>query len=509
MGRKEERQDNTNQINKNRSCTDILCLLLFLVFIVGWVVVGVLGFMSGDPEQLVYPSNSRGDICGRGDFSDKPSLFFHDPVKCVSVTAVFGCSTPQVCVQECPQKTTSLYAYALWLQAQEGGDSYVGDFIDFDIDYQRQFCVPELTEEQWSAAKDDGKKLMELIDTRKCPPYTLESVDIVGRCLPDFGLVSGKNNDTEIKDEAGNNIDSPGGFLNVEKVLNAINKLIDILNARGFAERVWSDLVASKWMILAGEGIGVVVAFIWIFLMRFIASIMVWLSLFATIALLSLCAAYSWLKYDSFGQLETVNEETGITDINPFTQGFEMYLQIRDTWLAFFIISVVSLTIIVLITLFLRKRISLAVQLINESSRAVGSILSSLFYPIITFLLQLVVMVWFVIVCIFLASSSHQQFNVVNTGADEDCPQENDECDPGNYTAATDQCECVFTKYGPNELENYLQLYNLFGFFWGLCFVVALGEMVLAGTFSSWYWVLDKSDVPAFPVMNSFGRTLR
>ena len=33
--------------------------------------------------------------------------------------------------------------------------------------------------------------------------------------------------------------------------------------------------------------------------------------------------------------------------------------------------------------------------------------------------------------------------------------------------------------------------------------------MVLAGAFASWYWVFDKSDVPAFPVLNSFGRTLR
>ena len=48
---------------------------------------------------------------------------------------------------------------------------------------------------------------------------------------------------------------------------------------QGFAERVMSDLVSSKWMILAGEGIGVLVAFIWILMMRFMASVMVWASL--------------------------------------------------------------------------------------------------------------------------------------------------------------------------------------------------------------------------------------
>ena len=96
MGKKEGHEGGGNQINKSRSCTDILCILLFIVFIGGWVGVGVIGFMSGDPEQLVFPSNSQGEICGRGDYQDKPALFFHDPIKCVSVTAVFGCSTPQV-----------------------------------------------------------------------------------------------------------------------------------------------------------------------------------------------------------------------------------------------------------------------------------------------------------------------------------------------------------------------------------------------------------------------------
>ena len=53
---------------KSRSCTDVLCLLLLLVFVGGWAAVSVYGFQNGDPERLIYPSNSRGEICGRGDY---------------------------------------------------------------------------------------------------------------------------------------------------------------------------------------------------------------------------------------------------------------------------------------------------------------------------------------------------------------------------------------------------------------------------------------------------------
>jgi len=151
----------------------------------------------------------------------------------------------------------------------------------------------------------------------------------------------------------------------------------------------------------------------------------------------------------------------------------------------------------------------LAVALISESSKAVGSIMSSVFFPIISFLFQVIVMAWFVIVCMFLASTSKQQFIYQET-TDGGCTDQGNQkaCDPDTFNN-TETCECVFYKLGPNDRENYLQIYNVFGMFWGLCFVSALGEMVLAGAFSSWYWVFDKSDVPTFPVLYSFGRTFR
>ena len=50
------------------------------------------------------------------------------------------------------------------------------------------------------------------------------------------------------------------------------------------------------------------------------------------------------------------------------------------------------------------------------------------------------------------------------------------------------------------------QFYNIFGLLWGLFFLAALDEMVLAGAFASWYWTLDKSKVPNFPLLASFYR---
>ena len=72
---------------KNRGCTDIICLLLFLAFCVGWAVIGIYGFVNGDPRILIYPSDSDGTICGKEDFANKPNLFFFDITKCLRASA--------------------------------------------------------------------------------------------------------------------------------------------------------------------------------------------------------------------------------------------------------------------------------------------------------------------------------------------------------------------------------------------------------------------------------------
>ncbi|XP_015760153.1 PREDICTED: choline transporter-like protein 4 [Acropora digitifera] len=55
-----------------------------------------------------------------------------------------------------------------------------------------------------------------------------------------------------------------------------------------------------------------------------------------------------------------------------------------------------------------------------------------------------------------------------------------------------------------------MQIYHLFGWFWLLNFIMALGMCVLAGSFASYYWAWDKkTDIPKFAVASSFYRTLR
>ena len=55
-----------------------------------------------------------------------------------------------------------------------------------------------------------------------------------------------------------------------------------------------------------------------------------------------------------------------------------------------------------------------------------------------------------------------------------------------------------------------LQVFQLFMWLWLMNFIIGLGQLTLAGAFASYYWAFDKKkDIPALPVLSSFGRSLR
>ena len=55
-----------------------------------------------------------------------------------------------------------------------------------------------------------------------------------------------------------------------------------------------------------------------------------------------------------------------------------------------------------------------------------------------------------------------------------------------------------------------MQVFMLFMFFWLMNFVVALGQMTLAGAFASYYWAFDKDkDMPTTPLLSSLWRCFR
>uniref|UniRef100_A0A8C1JQA9 Choline transporter-like protein n=1 Tax=Cyprinus carpio TaxID=7962 RepID=A0A8C1JQA9_CYPCA len=470
----------------HRGCTDIICCIFFIVAIVGYVAVGILAWTHGDPRKVIYPTDSLGQYCGQGKLEKKPLLFYFNMMKCASpmVLLEFQCPTPQVCVEKCPDRTLTLVTAIAKPE---------------DWKYYKSYC-----------REDPGNKPMtEILQKKLCPAYLISSKPCKAfRCFPSLGK---KGEVITVGDQ--------DKFNDGEKIRDAKDLVAGMKNAtvvmegRQVAMKIFEDYTKSWYWILICLLIAVVLSLIFIVLLRYLAGIMVWVMILMVIAVVACGIAYSSIKYVNLK--DTAGSNITLQQLG-FQPDFSVYLHIRQTWLAFIIILAILEVIIIIILIFLRNRIRIAVELMKEASRAVGYVMSSLFYPIFTFFLLTIVIAYWGITAVFLSTSSEPVYKVFN---ETDCPHGRQTCEPENFTISamkTDcpRSECLFAFYGgETPYHKYLiffQFYNVFLFFWCANFVTALGQMTLAGAFASYYWAPNKpNDMPAYPLCASLGRSLR
>lgn len=91
---------------EERSCKDIICCIIFVLFIAGMVVVTILGFSQGNPDIVIYPYDEDGRQCGKTNVTAAyPYLYFYNSVSNIQT---FNASkiTQGVCVKTCPSVYT-------------------------------------------------------------------------------------------------------------------------------------------------------------------------------------------------------------------------------------------------------------------------------------------------------------------------------------------------------------------------------------------------------------------
>ena len=117
--------------------------------------------------------------------------------------------------------------------------------------------------------------------------------------------------------------------------------------------------------------------------------------------------------YSRYLQLkDVVDGPQNIFEVNYTPQFFHDVLRLRDTWLAFTVILSIIFIVVLCLFIALRQRINLAIRMIEHGSKAVSNMLSSMFVPIIPFLLHAVVIVWFVGIGCYMASIGEQEYNI-------------------------------------------------------------------------------------------------
>uniref|UniRef100_A0A0A9ZCJ5 Choline transporter-like protein n=1 Tax=Lygus hesperus TaxID=30085 RepID=A0A0A9ZCJ5_LYGHE len=483
----------------NRSCTDVIFLLLFFCFLGAWGYVAFYGFQNGDPERFLRATDSLGRKCGvDSEVLDKPYLFFFDLTACAKPqTLLSGCDTPQVCVKECPKTNWNSLPYRRGI---EPFDRSVQDSL---------ICVNDQIKNRVTSATELEKAVSE----NKCASWYMSSRPLYGRCLNLVGSLTKtqlSQTSPNVKDGLSSYRLMLSGWIKSrtsgDEYFEMVGKVIDDLY------KTWKTII----VILV---ITILVSLFYITLLRWIAGIMTWLSLIAVLALLITFAILSYQRYD---YLKT----HGPDEVNSSMIKGQLEELANKDWvfMTLTIVCGVIALILFLLIVFLRKRIQIAITLIKEGSKAVSNVISSLFFPIIPWCLQAGILVWFIFIWVTLSSVGDQVFKAMfEPGADCYCTGQYQDLKPTNScipklfselckSSAGGDCKnagCHFSRIDSPQLVTYFHVFNVFGTFWATWFVIGMSDMILAGTFAKWYWTMDKRRVPFFAVTAAAGRTIR
>uniref|UniRef100_A0A8C9VGL9 Choline transporter-like protein n=1 Tax=Scleropages formosus TaxID=113540 RepID=A0A8C9VGL9_SCLFO len=463
----------------------------------------VFGFFAawihGDPRKVVYPTDSYGQFCGQKGTNNakKAILFYFNILKCASPSVLINlqCPTTQLCVPKCPDRFAT---YSEMQYHHRSNKSY--------WEYYRQFCKPGF----------DNPNKEEAGLTCSLAPVP-SPLAVLQRCFPDFITRNGTltvANRTAFKDVLGETRSV------TDLLMSGRNTVLQKVcltppSARRQPYGPPRRGVTQNYRVHRGLLVAMVVSLIFILLLRFTAGFLLWFIIFAVIALV----AYGiWHCYEEFVALkEKPSADVTISDIG-FQTDFHVYLQLSQTWLVFMISLSVTEAVIILMLIFLRNRVRIAIALLKEGSKAIGYIMSTLFYPIVTFLLLAVSISYWAVTAVYPFTSSGDAIYKVMP-SQPNCMYANLTCNPetfnkSNITKVCPGSQCMFAFYGgESPYHRYifiLQLCNLLVFLWLVNFTIALGQCTLAGAFASYYWALKKpADIPPCPLFSSFSRAIR
>lgn len=337
---------------ENRSCRDVVFLILLFMVLGGMCYTSYVSMLYGDPYRLAFGVDSWGNVCNKKnvkipgversgrDLRGINKLFFFD--ESILNNYVIGQTTanskPIICVSSCPSADISTYVQ-LQNYSQNAGINY---------------CLY------------DYKLAGNSSDVVMCPNLPIsKQKSILFRCVPSTLSAT---------------YDFLIGF--IDNLLNSIDE--------NFTQKCLSDLENAWREICYLCAIGFGVSLLIVHLMKFVAGIIIWLAMFVLGAGSIVGTALCWYNYY---RTEIINDDT------------------ETKWLTASVCATVIMLIILLILLILRKRIALVVQLFKEAGKALGDMPLLIFQPVWTFICLAIALIVLLFFCGYILSAEHPVVN--------------------------------------------------------------------------------------------------
>lgn len=329
-----------------------------------FILLGIVGWLYGDPKQWLNPVTSDGVICT----GDTPNLLMFDITKCLQLSASLAslsaasnlqCPTTSICVATCPT------------------DFLVNIPVGAPSPASQVKCRSGVT---WGS--DDQTRLDQL-KNEDCIAYELPSAAVLNRCLPSIPvnelstIMNSGALDTAFE-VAGDQLvtyasDGTTTALTPNLVIDAMEFFNNnILGSQEFFSKAVQDLVDSWQWIVAGLCIAILLSLILMTIIRCIVGPIIYVLMVLILAGLGVGI---WFTYTKWQELLLVDSATVASS---------SLLETANTWKVAFIVCCVLIAVFLLIFIIVAGRLGIAIAVIGEASNAIWSMLSSLLFPIVT-----------------------------------------------------------------------------------------------------------------------------
>jgi len=484
-----EKEEGIKDIKRNRSCTDAIFCLAFLVSLLVAIVIIFVGMANGNIESLYYGTDATGMTCGSSnnnqadkvDLSAKKFIVYprlqEDMVRQSTLNPTTDYNDYKfygICVESCPTAGS-------WICTEKG-------VALKKTDADREACKTVagggafLADYNYPAAHTHCAALM-----TECHYQAFDTQDIFFRCInlyPDgtSGLVrkcadpvTVDFDDPKCIKVSTNSTTINGVSTNVEDVIAK-----QLTSTAAFALRTFGDVQKASTVIFIAGGAGaLVIGVLWLLLMRYTAKCLVWTTVL--LALIS-CLGFTMICWVKAGFIALPNEVTNVAasasdaDIQSQLAADE---ESKLVWTgAAYISSVISLIFLIVVT-FLWRKIALAAAIISEASTAVASMPLIVFFPVP---IMTILLAWF---GIWLWGMG----NLWTMGAIS-ANDLNEAAGISNTTVSANSIK----EFKESELKNYLMIIHTFLGLWVMNFVQGISTMTICGAFAGWYWTVPSNE---------------
>jgi len=556
-----DHEERSKVTSKGRKCTDLACILLFAVFCVGWMAIAYIGFKSGDPYRLFYGQDYEDNVCGSKngaarltpypiDYTDKKLTYYprlnEDLVKfkndnpelnpydlsSLSFEKLSEIQLTGVCVETCPKQFDVVCTRA-WLRSADGGGTASTDGTP-----PSQAVLTNKCYQNWQNRASDETKMC-----NHCWISLLNTTQIMFRCLEVLVEDKGAKR-TCIFPEQGGEVEEGGACLlesqdsKTETQKPAYpNPVAQFLGSVGSTMGTWMKDAASTWIVIGAVGIGfsVFLGFTWITFLRFFAGYVIYSTICAFFSVSFVALLFVWLKTGFFGTdnflFKSANTMMGGSSSNFDQNGtqagnssgsndggwtdegysskpsLDLHASTNTGELTMYRVAAVGLTtcyvIILILFLFARKKINVAIAIIKEASKVLAKMPLLVLFPLITTFCICLNYAWFAGIGAMLVSATDLDVAAVLKPVSSG----NASADLSMNLTGTNQ------ETGTGNLAQILQWYHFFGFLWVGQIIMGVSILVISGAVSQFYWTRPNKDggkdLGKFPIASAYFRAVR